>query len=56
MQDSFFGMDGRGELSPNSTFGPARSSGSGMGRRDIPSMPDDIGGVVIDTPVSPLRH
>jgi hypothetical protein len=40
MKDSFYGMDSRSELSA----------------RNLPPGSDDIGGVVIDTPVSPLRH
>ncbi len=52
MQDSFFGMDGRGEVR-SSSFGAA---GPGYSGRDRSPRPDDIGGVVIDTPVSPLRH
>ena len=52
MQDSFFGVDGRGEIGASAGFGSSRPGSL----REIPSMPDDIGGVVIDTPVSPLRH
>jgi hypothetical protein len=52
MQDSFFGMDGRGEVR-SSVFG---ATGPGYSGRDKSPGPDDIGGVVIDTPVSPLRH
>jgi hypothetical protein len=51
VQDSFFGMDGRGEV--RSGFG---ALGPGRSGRDRSPGPDDIGGVVIDTPVSPLRH
>ena len=55
MQDSFFGMDGRGgpTSSNNSGFSHSRADYS---MRDAPPRPDEIGGVVIDTPVSPLRH
>jgi hypothetical protein len=52
MQDSFFGMDGRGEVR-SSGFGAA---GTGYPGRERSPGPDEIGGVVIDTPVSPLRH
>jgi hypothetical protein len=51
MQDSFFGMDGRTEV--RSGFGALGAAYSG---RERSPGPDDIGGVVIDTPVSPLRH
>jgi hypothetical protein len=54
LQDSFFGVDGLGEtLNPNSSFGASRS---GAPLRDYPPVPDDVGGVVIDAPVAPLRH
>jgi hypothetical protein len=53
MQDSFFGVDGRGDLGTPSGFGMLRS---GVAVREVPSAPEDTGGVVIDTPVSPLRH
>ncbi|MBC7938386.1 MAG: DUF2726 domain-containing protein [Chitinophagaceae bacterium] len=53
LQDSFFGVDGRGDLGPVSGFGSLRS---GMSGRDMPVAPDDAGGVVIETPISPLRH
>jgi len=53
MQDSFFGMDGRGQISTNTGFSPSRP---GPLLRDFPPTVDDVGGVVIDTPVSPLRH
>jgi hypothetical protein len=52
MQDSFFGIDGRADFGASAGF---RSSKPGS-LREIPPLPDDIGGVVIDTPVSPLRH
>jgi hypothetical protein len=53
LQDSFFGVDGRGELGTPSGFGPSRS---GLLVRELPSAPADVGGVVIDTPVAQLRH
>jgi hypothetical protein len=53
MQDSFFGMDGRSDVSASSGFGASRP---GPISRDFPPSPEDVGGVVIDTPVSPLRH
>jgi len=50
LQDSFFGVDGRGDLSPNSSFGASRT-----GVRDFhPGNHDDIGGVVVDTPQPPI--
>jgi hypothetical protein len=54
MQDSFFGVDGRGgDIGAPSGFGSLRS---GLSVREVPGAPDDVGGVVIDTPASPLRH
>ena len=53
MQDSFFGMDGRGDVSTHSDFG---ASAAGPISTSFPPPPEEIGGVVIDTPVSPLRH
>jgi hypothetical protein len=53
MQDSFFGIDGQGELGASSGFGSLRS---GLSVREFPAVPDDTGGVVIDTPQSRLRH
>ncbi len=55
MQDSFFGMDGRGDASSSGNSGFSHSR-PGYTMRDLPPGPDEIGGVVIDTPVSPLRH
>ena len=53
MQDSFFGMDGRNDVGAHSGFSPSRF---GPALRETPPAPEDVGGVVIDTPVSPLRH
>jgi hypothetical protein len=53
MQDSFFGVDGRSDFSAASGFGALRS---GVSVREVRPAPEDVGGVVIDTPVSPLRH
>jgi hypothetical protein len=53
MQDSFFGVDARGDLGAASSFGALRG---GVAVREVRPAPDDVGGVVIDTPVSPLRH
>lgn len=55
MQDSFFGMDGRGGGTSRNSIGFSHSH-AGYSMRDLPPGPDEIGGVVIDTPVSPLRH
>jgi len=52
MQDSFFGVDARNEFS-TSTFGNLRPE---LSVREVPDAPDDVGGVVIDTPVAPVRH
>ncbi len=54
MQDSFFGVDARGDLGVPSGFGSLR--GGSVSMRETPVAPDDVGGVVIDTPVSRLRH
>jgi hypothetical protein len=53
MQDSFFGIDSQGELGAPSGFGSLRS---GVAVREIAAAPEDVGGVVVDTPGSPLRH
>jgi hypothetical protein len=55
MQDSFFGMDGRGDRA-GGPVAPSRPAQPGLSMRELPPDPDDVGGVVIDTPVSPLRH
>jgi Protein of unknown function (DUF2726) len=52
MQDSFFGVDARNDFSA-STFGSLRPD---LSVREVPDAPDDVGGVVIDTPVAPVRH
>ena len=53
MQDSFFGVEGRGSDGMPSTFGNLRP---GLSMREVPDAPDDVGGVVVDTPVAPVRH
>jgi hypothetical protein len=53
MQDSFFGVDARVDFSSPSTFGNLRP---GLSGREVPDAPDDVGGVVVDTPVAPVRH
>ncbi len=55
MQDSFFGVDGRGDLNAPSSFGSLRPTGS---LRDLETDANDLGGVVVDSPTpSPsLRH
>ncbi len=53
LQDSFFGVEGRTDLGSPSGFGSLRG---GVSVRELPPAQDDIGGVVIDTPPSPLRH
>jgi adenylylsulfate kinase-like enzyme len=60
MQDSFFVAD------PDSRRGGLAAQGGldrGFDRLDaarsssrMAPLPDDVGGIVIDTPVSPLRH
>lgn len=52
-QDSFFGMDNRADFATASSFSALRA---GVTVREVPQAPADVGGVVIDTPVSPLRH
>jgi hypothetical protein len=56
MQDSFFGMDGRGDVSTNSDFSPSFGPSVSGPVSGFPPPPEEIGGVVIDTPVSPIRH
>ena len=53
MQDSFFGVEGRAQDGMASSFGNLRS---GMVMREVPDVPDDVGGVVVDTPSAPVRH
>ncbi len=53
MHESFFDADSSGNPASPSGFGalgPARMGGG------MAPLPEDVGGVVIDTPVSPLRH
>ncbi len=52
MQDSFFGPESRSDFSA-SGFDALRS---GLGLREPPRGPDDVGGVVVETPSSRLRH
>lgn len=67
LQDSFFGVDGRSDPSTTSGFGALSGFGSargGLSVREVPlrdrppvaTVPEDAGGVVIDTPAAPLRH
>jgi hypothetical protein len=64
LQDSFFGLDGRGDGTASSGFGALSGFGSPRSGlsvrevpvRDLPVAPADVGGVVIDTPAAPLRH
>jgi len=53
MQDSFFGVDARADLGSHSSFGGPRP---GLAAREAPEAPDEIGGVVVDTPAAPARH
>jgi len=46
LQDSFFGVDGRGDITTTSTFGALRAG---------PGLEDQRGGVVVD-PSLPVRH
>lgn len=53
MQDSFFGVDGRGgDLGTPSSFGSLR----GMSAREISDTPPENGSGGADKPLSPLRH
>jgi hypothetical protein len=67
LQDSFFGVDGRGDAGPVSSFGSLGNFGhprSGVTVREVPmrevgavpEVPEDVGGVVVDTPNPPVRH
>ena len=53
LQDSFFGIDSQGDMGGASSFGTLRS---GVSVRELPVAPADVGGVLVDTPASPLRH
>lgn len=53
LQDSFFGADATSDLGINSSFGSPRS---GVLARELPGVPDDAGGVLVDTPASSVRH
>ena len=53
LQDSFFGIDSQGDMGVASSFGALRS---GVSVRELPTAPADVGGVLVDTPASPLRH
>jgi len=53
LQDSFFGADATSDLGAASGFGSLRS---GMASDKLPSLPEDTGGVVVDTPNTPKRH
>jgi hypothetical protein len=55
MQDSFFGMDGGGSISSTGDSGAGGLSGTAA-LREFPSSPNDVGGVLIDTRLSSLRH
>ena len=52
LQDSFFGVDSR-DLGTPSGFGALRG---GVVVREVPTAPQDGGGVVVDTPATQLRH
>jgi hypothetical protein len=53
LQDSFFGADATSDLGTHSSFGSPRS---GVTAREMPGVPEDVGGVLIDTPSTSLRH
>lgn len=53
LQDSFFGADATSDLGGNSSFGGPRS---GITARELPGLPDDAGGVLVDTPSTSMRH
>ncbi len=52
LQDSFFGTEG-GSGEPISGFGSQRP---GLRVREVPLPAEELGGVVVDTPLSALRH
>lgn len=52
MQDSFFGPESRSDFT-TSSFDGLRSA---LSLRDLPQGTDDVGGVVVETPSSRLRH
>ena len=53
LQDSFFGADATSDLGAASGFGSLRSE---LTARQLPSPPEDTGGVLIDSPNTPMRH
>jgi hypothetical protein len=53
LQDSFFGADATSDLGAHSSFGSPRS---GVLARELPGVPEDAGGVLIDTPGTSMRH
>jgi Protein of unknown function (DUF2726) len=53
LQDSFFGADATSDLGVNSSFGGPRS---GVLARELPDVPQDAGGVLVDTPGPSVRH
>lgn len=53
LQDSFFGADATSDLGVNSSFGSPRS---GVMARELPGVPDDAGGVLVDTRSTSMRH
>lgn len=52
LQDSFFGADATSDLGAASGFGSLRS---GVNAGQLPSLPEDTGGVLNDTPNPPMR-
>lgn len=56
LQDSFFGADATSDLGASSAFGSLRPGATAHG---LPGVPDNAGGVLVDTPgtaTAPVRH
>jgi Protein of unknown function (DUF2726) len=56
MHESFFDADNSGQPASPSGFGALGASGTARVGGGLAPLPEDVGGIVIDTPVSPLRH
>ena len=53
MQDSFFGIDGRGDGATVSGFGSLRS---GVSVREVPMTPQEASGTLAEPSATPVRH
>jgi hypothetical protein len=53
LQDSFFRVEGRSDATTTSSFAGLPPH---LRSRDLAQPPDDVGGVVIETPVAKPKH